>query len=114
MAKISKKSLNLLNTLNKLKKTNMEIYKKDRKYMEHALALAIESKMKMQHGSIVTKNGKIIGSGCNSNRTQFKGSHHVDCSCHAEMAALKDALGQQHYSTLPWREKSRKLLSKVV
>jgi deoxycytidylate deaminase len=109
-----------MNTTNLLKKDNynttfnkMDIYKKDIKFLDEAITMANNSTMRMKHGSVVTKNGKIIGTGFNHERNQFKCHNHTDCSCHAEIDALLNAFGTELYSLLSTRKKSCVLRSKV-
>jgi len=71
----------------------MDIHKKDIKFIDLAFDVASKSTMKMQHGSVVVKGNKMIASGYNSERTSFSdGFTGKTCSCHAEMAALRNAL----------------------
>lgn len=49
---------------------------------------ATKSSMKFRHGAILTKGGKIVGSGYNQDRTCLNGLFVT--SMHAEISALKD------------------------
>ena len=64
---------------------------------EHFLALAgrcaQQSTMYYKHGSIAVLHGKPISSGCNSQRNYSKdGIIRECCSCHAEIAAIRNAI----------------------
>jgi len=63
----------------------------DQTYMSHAAHEATKSNLQSQHGCIAVVNGKIMGRGHNSSRTQSQdGFIHNTCSCHAEIAALRN------------------------
>jgi len=67
----------------------------DENYLSHAAYEASKSKLLSQHGCIAVANGKIIGRGYNSCRTQSQdGFICKSCSCHAEMAALREVYKQ--------------------
>lgn len=82
--------------------TNMayqKITKRDEYFINVAYNEAHNSKMLMKHGACVVENNKVIGVGCNSNRTRFKGNFiGVSCSCHAEMAAIFNAIKHKYGS----------------
>lgn len=68
----------------------------DRRYMELAIREAYKSNMYTRHGCVIVVNGKTIGRGHNSNRTAFNdGFVQGTCSCHAEMAALRNAFKEK-------------------
>ena len=63
----------------------------DQAYMSHAAAEATKSDLQSRHGCIAVINGRIMGRGHNSSRTySCDGFIHNTCSCHAEMAALRN------------------------
>ncbi len=67
----------------------------DENYLSHAAYEASKSKLLSQHGCIAVANGKIFGSGHNSCRTQSQdGFICKSCSCHAEIAALREVFKQ--------------------
>lgn len=69
------------------------INKKDEYFINIAYNEAIKSQMLMKHGACVVHNNCIIGTGCNSYRTQFKDKFIGNsCSCHAEMNALYNCI----------------------
>ena len=60
-------------------------------YLNQAAYEAKKSMLLSKHGCIAVANGKIIGRGHNSSRTQSSdGFISNTCSCHAEIAALRD------------------------
>ena len=60
-------------------------------YLAFAANEASKSTLLSQHGCVAVANGKIIGRGHNSIRTQSKDGFICNtCSCHAEIAALRD------------------------
>jgi len=69
------------------------ISEKDRKLIERAIENAEKSDMKFHIGSVMTENGKVVGNGYNSKRSQycFDGKKFNHNSCHSEMAAIIDA-----------------------
>tara|TARA_Y100000591_G_C21836355_1_gene702773 strand:+ start:442 stop:720 length:279 start_codon:yes stop_codon:yes gene_type:complete len=64
---------------------------------------ALKSPCLMQHGAVAVRGGKIIGRGYNHYRNQTSdGVVSNSCTCHAEMAAIRDVLrsvnnGCTHY-----------------
>jgi len=72
----------------------MEISNKDYRFLTVASDKALESKMLMKHGCVITCNNKYIASGYNTNRTRFKHdfNNNYSCSCHAEMDALRKVI----------------------
>ena len=67
----------------------------DENYLSYAAYEASKSKLLSQHGCIAVANGKIIGRGHNSCRTQSQDGFICNsCSCHAEMAALREVYKQ--------------------
>ena len=70
----------------------------DQIYLSHAVNEALKSKLLSQHGCVAVANGKIVGRGHNSLRTQSQdGFISNTCSCHAEIAAMRE-LYRTHYS----------------
>jgi tRNA(Arg) A34 adenosine deaminase TadA len=77
----------------------MYISKKDHKFISIASEAAHNSNMMMKHGCVVVDSGRVIGSGCNTLRTQFKDRFiGTSCSCHAEMHALRNAFKTKNKS----------------
>ena len=55
-----------------------------------------KSDLVSKHGCVIVSNGKIIGRGYNSSRTQCKsGFLKNTCSCHAEIAAIRNVFKNQ-------------------
>lgn len=54
---------------------------------------AVKSPCYHKHGCVISCSGRIIGRGFNTNRTQ-SADKIIDCcaSCHAEIAAIRDAI----------------------
>ena len=62
-------------------------------FMQAALDEAHKSPCLMQHGAVAVSGGKIIGRGYNHYRSRTSdGIVQNSCTCHAEMAALRDVL----------------------
>tara|TARA_Y100000591_G_scaffold311155_1_gene314264 strand:+ start:2608 stop:2835 length:228 start_codon:yes stop_codon:yes gene_type:complete len=52
---------------------------------------ASNSTQNQKHGAVAVTNGKVSGRGCNSGRTRSNdGFIKNTCSCHAEIAALRN------------------------
>ena len=63
----------------------------DETYITHAGHESRKSDLLSRHGCVAVVNGKILGRGHNSSRTQsHDGFISNTCSCHAEMAALRN------------------------
>ena len=63
----------------------------DQQYICHAAQEANKSTLLSRHGCVAVVNGKILGRGHNTIRTQsFDGFIRNTCSCHAEIAALRN------------------------
>lgn len=63
----------------------------DQQFLSLASLEASKSIQQHRHGAVAVINGKVRGRGCNSGRTQsYDGFINNTCSCHAEMAALRD------------------------
>ena len=63
----------------------------DANYLSEAAHEAAKSKLLQQHGCVAVVNGKIMARGHNSLRTQSQdGFINNSCSCHAEMATLRN------------------------
>ena len=67
----------------------------DNKFMFRAWDLARTSRLsRAHHGCLAVANGRVIGSGVNTYRTRSKdGMLDGMCSCHAEMAAIRQVIG---------------------
>ncbi len=69
------------------------ISRKDLEFISVAIDEGMKSDVLMRHGCVATMNGKIIGKGHNNyrNRTQDGFVNNSNqCTCHAEMAALRN------------------------
>lgn len=75
----------ILKTL-KVKKESEMGYVED--LLLRASLSAQKSQMGKRHGAVLVINGRVISSGCNSERNCFKNNLPVSRSCHAEMAAI--------------------------
>lgn len=63
----------------------------DHVYLTLANLVSLQSTQNQRHGAIAVTNGKITGKGFNSMRSYSKdGFIQNSCSCHAEIAALRD------------------------
>jgi len=63
----------------------------DQIYICQAAEESNKSTLLSRHGCVAVVNGKILGRGHNSARTQsYDGFIYNTCSCHAEMAALRN------------------------
>jgi tRNA(Arg) A34 adenosine deaminase TadA len=63
----------------------------DQSFIIHAAHEATKSELQSRHGCVAVANGKILGRGHNSSRTQSRdGFISNTCSCHAEIAALRN------------------------
>lgn len=68
------------------------ISKQDYNFLYQAFHQAQLSPVLMRHGAIATANGKIIGRGFNNYRTYSRDNFiNNTCTCHAEIAALRNA-----------------------
>jgi deoxycytidylate deaminase len=68
------------------------ISKRDAKFIQLASREASLSPCLMRHGAVATMNGKLVGKGYNHHRSQSKDGFIHDCvTCHAEIAALRQA-----------------------
>ena len=67
----------------------------DKAYMSIARYLASKSGAKNQHGAIIVRGGRVLGTGFNKNRNNpvTVSPEHIQtyCSYHAEVVAIKDA-----------------------
>ena len=67
----------------------------DETFMSHAAHEATKSNLQSRHGCIAVINGKIVGRGHNTIRSQSQdGFIRNTCSCHAEMDVLRKCLKQ--------------------
>lgn len=63
----------------------------EERYLIHAALESSKSDLASRHGSVIVANGKILGRGHNSSRTQSRdGFIKNTCSCHAEIAAIRN------------------------
>jgi len=69
----------------------MELSSSDHRFIQHAAIESDKSILTSKHGCVAVVNGKIMGRGHNSSRTQsIDGFIGNSCSCHAEMASLRN------------------------
>ena len=69
----------------------MVISNREQRFIEAAAMQAEKSNILMKHGCIAVANGKIMGRGYNYRRTNSKDAFIKNtCTCHAEMATLRD------------------------
>ena len=65
--------------------------RRDYQFLSLACLEASKSTQQQRHGAVAVTNGKVRGRGFNSGRTNsYDGFINNTCSCHAEMAALRD------------------------
>lgn len=70
----------------------------EERYIIHAALESSKSDLVSRHGSVIVANGKILGRGHNSSRTQSRdGFIKNTCSCHAEIAAIRNVF--QNYNS---------------
>lgn len=63
----------------------------DERYLCSAADEAKKSNLLSRHGCVAVANGKILGRGYNSSRTRSRDGFICNtCSCHAEVAALRN------------------------
>ena len=63
----------------------------EERFLIHAALESSKSDLVSRHGCVVVANGKILGRGHNSSRTQSRdGFINNTCSCHAEVAAIRN------------------------
>ena len=66
---------------------------KSEQFCALATSHAKMSPMLQKHGCVAVVNGKVVGKGFNNYRNYSKdGFMRTCCSCHAEVAAIRDAL----------------------
>ena len=66
------------------------VSRSDETFINIASNEAEKSSLLMKHGCVVVKNGKIVGRGYNSARCTSRDNFISNsCSCHAEIAALR-------------------------
>ena len=69
-----------------------QISNQDTNFLHHAFKQAQQSPVLMRHGAVATSSGKIIGRGFNNYRTHSSDEFIKNtCTCHAEIAALRNA-----------------------
>lgn len=69
----------------------MELTKKDRRFLQMAEGVALQSKCKFRHGAVVVRHGTVLGSSSNLWKNDPKYVDPKRCQIHAEIAALKKA-----------------------
>ena len=68
----------------------------DQKHIGSAGLESKKSDLVSKHGCVIVSNGKIIGCGHNSSRTYSRdGFINNTCSCHAEIAAIREVVSNQ-------------------
>ena len=69
----------------------MTISVSDQNFLCYAAHEATKSNLQSRHGCVAVINGRIMGRGHNTSRTHScDGFIQNTCSCHAEIAALRD------------------------
>jgi tRNA(Arg) A34 adenosine deaminase TadA len=64
------------------------------RHLLEAAAVAEGSSLEIKHGAVIVRGGKLIGRGCNSDRSRLAaiaGAVSDNVSLHSEVAALHDA-----------------------
>jgi tRNA(Arg) A34 adenosine deaminase TadA len=77
--------------------------KRDRAWLDRAVALARLSTANKRHGCIIVKGGRPIGRGYNKyvNKPFFTSQEHMSrCSIHAEIAAIRNVRGSLRGATI--------------
>lgn len=69
----------------------MEPGSKDKRFLDMAAGVALESECKFRHGAVVVKHGHILGSGPNIQKNDPKFVDHKYSQLHAEIVAMKRA-----------------------
>ena len=73
----------------------------EERFIINAAMESSKSDLVSRHGSVIVANGKILGRGHNSSRTQSRdGFIKNTCSCHAEIAAIRNVFQNCSKSTL--------------
>ena len=73
------------------KRKKMLLSTTEQAFLSQAAAESLKSKLMSKHGCIAVANGKILGRGHNSSRTQSSDGFICNtCSCHAEVASLRN------------------------
>ncbi len=71
------------------------VTKQDQDFMQFAQDEALKSPCNMRHGAVAVVKGHIIGRGYNHYRSTTRdGLVRDSCTCHAEMAAIRQAFHQ--------------------
>ena len=88
------------------------------RYIIHAALESTKSDLVSRHGCVIIGNGKILGRGHNSSRTQSRdGFINNTCSCHAEIAAIRNVFQNYNENTitkLACKNKQRVLRAKDI
>lgn len=100
----------------------MPLTSSDYYYLMKAANESINSHMASKHGCVAVLNGKIIGRGHNSDRTQSNdGFINKSCSCHAEIAAIRNVWHQncngsqfKNYQCVLSREEKNSSFQKTI
>ena len=67
----------------------------EERFLINAALESTKSDLVSRHGCVIVSNGKILGRGHNSSRTQSRdGLIKNTCSCHAEIAAIRDVFNK--------------------
>ena len=67
----------------------------EEQYMQLALDVAQKSPCNMKHGAVCVVKGRVVGRGYNHYRGQARdGFIQNSCTCHAEIAAVRNAYHQ--------------------
>ena len=100
----------------------LDLTSSDHYYLMKAATESKNSNMASKHGCVAVLNGKIIGRGHNSDRTQSNdGFINNTCSCHAEIAAIRNVWHQtcsgsryKNYQCVLHREEQNSSFQKTI
>ena len=87
----------------------MQVSSNDEKISQIAFQEALNSPCLMRHGCVCTMSGKVIARGFNHHRSVPSSIWPDNCTCHAEMAALRRV-----YSDFNCHRRNRRNQIKVV
>lgn len=86
-------------TTNSISEQMNSISQQDEHFIQAALVEAQNSPCNMKHGAVAVSGGKILGRGFNHYRCHTRDGIVGDsCTCHAEMAAIRQILRRVNHS----------------
>ena len=87
----------------------------DQTFINSALNEALKSPVLMRHGAVAVVSGKIMGRGHNHYRTHSKDCFITNtCTCHAEIASLRNMFHSCGTNTYGKRSNSIKVTQEIV